>query len=50
MSATTDGGVARDSFIVIGDCDSADLARHLSLAGNRGCLGSLPFVGALARR
>jgi UTP:GlnB (protein PII) uridylyltransferase len=49
MSVTTDGGVARDNFIVIGDCDGGELAEHLSLAGNRGCLASLPVLRILSR-
>ena len=44
MNVTTDAGVAHDSFIVVGDCDGDELARHLSGAGKRGCLASLPFA------
>jgi UTP:GlnB (protein PII) uridylyltransferase len=50
MSATTDGGVAHDTFIVIGDCDGAELARHLSRGSNRGCLASPFLLGVLPRR
>lgn len=51
MSASTEAGVARDTFIVIGECDSDELARHLSVADNAGCLVfALPAATQCVRR